>query len=310
MKRVENWVEINKKEVEQILSYMNRGWGFVSMEICPNGRRTTNYKIVTNEGCVLLRIYPMDADVSQKEIAIYQRLAQRLPVPKVYQFGALERGNAYIMMEFVQGASLASLLENQQECSDALFEEIGRILAVVHQVSFEKEGALNKDLEIEDGLPPILDWYAYFLNGIPGKKLGSEWKRVIEQIIESNGTDLERMTDEFVLTHGDFRPANLLVSNDCVTGVLDWEFVLSAPRYFDIGQFIRKEEDLCDLHKQAFHRGYQEVSKDRLPQDWERLARLMDIATMMSFLDRCEEVTKLDTEMIERIKVNALFVKR
>ncbi len=310
MNRVEDWVEIEVVEVEQILSKINVEWKVVSKEICPNGRRTTNYQIKVENETVLLRIYPMEADVSQKEIAIYQRLAGRLPVPKVYRSGKIEQGNAYIVMEYLKGVSLASMLKNENACTDSIFEQLGQILAVIHQESFEKEGALNENLEIDAGLPPILDWYAYFLNGIPGKKLGSEWKREIEQIIETSGADLERMTEEFVLTHGDFRPANLLVSGDCVTGVLDWEFVLSAPRYFDIGQFIREEESMTGLRKRAFYRGYQKESKNRLPEDWERLARLMDLATMMSFLDRSEEVTELDQLMIERIKANTMFVKR
>jgi Ser/Thr protein kinase RdoA (MazF antagonist) len=213
-------------------------------------------------------------------------------------------------MEYLEGVSLAAVLNSENACAVSLFKQLGQILAVIHQESFDTEGALNEDLEIEPGLPPILKWYSCFLNGIPGKKLGPKWKREIKEIIEANGADLERMTKEFVLTHGDFRPTNILVLGDRVTGVLDWEFALSAPRYFDIGQFIRQEEDLNEAVKQAFYRGYQEVSKERLPKDWERLARLMDIATMMSFLDRCEDVTELDIEMIERIKVNSVFVKR
>lgn len=310
MKRVEDWVEIETIEVEQILSKINAEWKFVSMEICPDGRRTTNYKIETDKGRVLLRIYPMNADVSQKERAIYQRFAGQLPVPKVYQSGMIDQGNAYIVMEYLEGASLASMLESEDPCTESLFEQLGQILAVIHQEFFEKEGALNEELELEAGLPPILDWYSYFLSGIPGKKLGPLWKQKIEEIIKANSTDLERLTEEFVLTHGDFRPANLWVSGDCVTGVLDWEFVLSAPRYFDIGQFIREEEELSEESKQAFYRGYQEVSKDRLPQDWERLARLMDIATMLSFLDRGEEVTELDQAMILKIQFNTMLVKR
>ncbi|BES63960.1 hypothetical protein SANA_03990 [Gottschalkiaceae bacterium SANA] len=309
MNRVENWVEIEEDEVEKILSNIDVEWKVLSMEICLNGRRTTNYKIETGKGSVLMRLYPMNADVSQKEIAIYQRLVGRLPVPKVYQSGLIEQGNSYIVMEYLEGVLLSSMLKYQESCTDSLFEQLGEILAIIHQKSFEKEGALNEKLEIEAGLPPILDWYLYFLNGIPGKKLGYEWKREIKQIIDMSRADLERMTEEFVLAHGDFRPANLLVSDDHISGVLDWEFVLSAPRYFDIGQLIR-EDDLTESAKQAFYRGYKEVSKDRLPEDWERLARLMDLATMLSFLDRCEEMTALDIEMVERIKANAMFVKR
>ena len=310
MNRVEEWIAIDEKEVEQILSSTCGDWEFVSMEICPNGKRTTNYKIERENGTVLLRLYPVKADVSKKEMAIYHRFAGRLPVPEVYQSGTTKLGNTYIVMEYLEGASLASEMEKREACSETLFEEIGEMLAVIHQVSFEKEGALNEDLEIEAGLPPILDWYAYFLNGIPGKKLGAEWKQEIEGVIGTCEADLMRMTGEFVLTHGDFRPADLLVSGERVTGVLDWEFALSAPRYFDIGQFIREEESMSEPGKEAFYRGYQKGSNNRLPEDWEKLSRLMDLATMMSFLNRGEELTELDEAMIQRIKANTLFVKR
>lgn len=284
-------------------------WTVKGFDLCQGGKRTSNYRIELENGkYLLLRVYPEKGDVSDKEAEVYAQLQGRVPVPIVFGKGTTRFGHGYLLMSYLGGQPLAEKIREGAEISEILMTHVGQCLGRIHDRTYESEGLLDEDLNLTPGLPPILDWYAHFLQGRPGRKLGEAWSARIDELVCASKEDLKRMTSEFVLTHGDFRPANLLVSGDSVTGVLDWEFVLSAPRYFDMGQWVREEEWLSGEMKAAFSKGYEEAAGVALPDDWERLARLMDIATMMSFLDRCEEVTDLDLSMIKRIQVNVEWI--
>lgn len=311
MSRVLDWIPVTKGQVQGVLSLLSPDWIFESMEGCEKGNRTTNYKIrLTNGKMVLLRVYPSGVNASKKEMAVYESMETRIPVPDIYGSGVLETDHAYLLMRVLPGENLESLLDRGMALSQELCWHAGALLAEVHKREYPKEGLLDDALELQAGLPPILEWMPYFLGGKPGRKLGEELCLEIRQTMEACREDWERIVKDFVFTHGDFRPANVLVDMNQITGVLDWEFALSAPRYFDIGQWIRIHELFSKEALEAFAKGYEEVSGIDLPPDWERLARLMDIATMMSFLDRCEEMTDLDQAMMKRIQWNTAFVKR
>jgi nitrate reductase assembly molybdenum cofactor insertion protein NarJ len=59
---------------------------------------------------------------------------------------------------------------------------------------------------------------------------------------------------------------------------------MAADRMIDIGNFFRfEQEDYPAGGRQAFVQGY-EISGPALPQNWERVAKLMDLANMVDFL--------------------------
>ena len=85
-----------------------------------------------------------------------------------------------------------------------------------------------------------------------------------------------------VLTHADFKPANvkwLPALGDVV--VFDWEFSWSGPALMDLGQMIRW--GVPDPFLQGLVRGY-----GALPDDWMRLAELFDLFNMVAFVAQGE----------------------
>ena len=91
------------------------------------------------------------------------------------------------------------------------------------------------------------------------------------------------------LVHGDFDGSNILVRETGgrweVAGVLDWEYAVGATPMVDIGHILRPP--LGDL--EPFERGLIAGFVDRggrLPPDWERVCRLLDLLNWVSYLNR------------------------
>ncbi|MGP4848007.1 phosphotransferase family protein, partial [Marinobacter sp. 1Y8] len=53
-------------------------------------------------------------------------------------------------------------------------------------------------------------------------------------------TDNLPSIDELVLVHGDFRTGNIMIENNHISGILDWEFTQWGDRREDIGWFTAK----------------------------------------------------------------------
>jgi Ser/Thr protein kinase RdoA (MazF antagonist) len=97
------------------------------------------------------------------------------------------------------------------------------------------------------------------------------------------------------LIHCDYNLKNILIrkvgSAWKVAGVLDWEFALAGSPLVDIGNFLRFEAELPPGFGESFIRGYLSSSSG-LPANWRDVARLLDLAAMVNFLEREVEAPK------------------
>jgi len=178
-----------------------------------------------------------------------------------------------------------------------LAEEIGEKLGCLHQKEFDREGYLDENLNLVGDFTPILSWYEYFLNNRAGERLGSRMKTKIFECLKDNNSLLVHMTQKFVLSHGDFRPSNIMVKDGKFIGILDWEKSCSAPVYYDIGQFMRYMEQIRDSIDHSFITGYNRNTRIPVPGEWKKMAKLMDLANILWVLNIEEEYTKLFSEM-------------
>jgi Ser/Thr protein kinase RdoA (MazF antagonist) len=97
------------------------------------------------------------------------------------------------------------------------------------------------------------------------------------------------------LIHCDYNLKNILIRKAGsvwkVAGVLDWEFAMAGFPLVDIGNFLRFEDELPPGFSDAFIKGYLSNSIG-LPGNWREVARLLDLAAMVNFLDSEEETPK------------------
>jgi aminoglycoside phosphotransferase (APT) family kinase protein len=97
------------------------------------------------------------------------------------------------------------------------------------------------------------------------------------------------------LIHCDYNLKNILIRKAGsvwkVAGVLDWEFAMAGSPLVDIGNFLRFEDELPPGFSESFIRGYLSGSTG-LPANWREVARLLDLAAMINFLEREREAPK------------------
>ncbi len=299
--RVNNIVQIDKDIANKLIRAYKPEYSVEEIERFTGGKSTSNYKLKI-EGLdleLVLKIYPRNNDVCEKEFAIFNKVREYVPVSHIYYVNTEKTiiDKNYCIMEYLDGTTLDEYIEKGNRFSEELAEEIGEKLALIHQTEYDMEGLLDNKLNLTEGLPQILTWYEYFLNGKAGKRLEMSTINKINKFLENNNKLLLQMTNRSVLAHGDFRPANLMIKEDKLIGILDWEFSLSVPCYFDIGQFLRVEKYVSNEVKSSFIKGYNNIAKYPVTELWYKLAKLMDLANLLSLLDSEEDKPNLHSSM-------------
>jgi phosphotransferase family enzyme len=224
------------------------------LEVLPGGRSNLNVRI----GGRVLRIYREDPSLAAKEAALLARPWQSFLVPEV-----LARGDDYVLMRFVEHGPVLATAEHGAA--------VGRALAEIHAVRFERAGYLDGELRVVAPLP-----------GLEG--LGAFGVRVAE---------LQARLGPPVLVHGDFKPANLRWAAGRLL-VLDWEKALAGPGLFDVGQLVRWWPPPAFVD--AFAASY-----GGLPGDWHRWADALDLVNLVGKRARATPGTRRARDLERRI---------
>lgn len=251
------------------------------------GKRNSNYKVSAADGdqTYLLRIFPLGEDSWRKEAGLRRLLSDRVPLQPLHFMGKEDiLGNrTFAIYQYAEGRSFLDWMRSGFIPEEPLLEQIGSLLAVIHSHRYGGLGFLDEQLQVEQTLPPLETWYGMFLNANVRDRLGPALSVRIERWVEES-KDLLREIDRTVsLTHGDFRPTNVLIEKGRVSSILDWEFAMAGHPIADLGQWFRYEEQF-PAHKQALVRAYNEHSVSPLPEDWEDQGRLRDLVNLLQMI--------------------------
>lgn len=233
------------------------------------GACNSNYLVRTSKGeRFVCRIHQRGDPAVEKTIV--GLLTADLPAPDY-----LWVGEGVSVLSFVEGSHF--------EPTPELMREAGRMIGSLRAISCEQRGQILASGEVV----PFEGWDS-FKEGLlrllseasRGEFLKQDLVEAVVQLVEENRGILESFDSFHNLVHGDFRPDNLLVCGDSITGILDWEFAHSGCSYMDIGNLLRHlapewEEDLGDGLLEA---GFE------LPSDWRFRSQLMDLASQLEFL--------------------------
>jgi len=197
-----------------------------SIEQFKGGQSNPTYKIVTESKNLVLRRKPPgkllpSAHAVDREYKVITALYETdVPVPKTY--GLCEEddvaGTAFFVMDFLDGDlfwdPMIPSLSNQDRTE--IYQNKNKTLALLHGVDYKKIG-------LED-------------YGKPGNYVARQVSRWSKQYRASETDDIEAMNnlidwlpknipddDETSIVHGDYRLDNMILKNNQVIGILDWE---------------------------------------------------------------------------------------
>lgn len=309
-------------QAARLLRPLDREAAVVELTPLDSGLINTNLRLrlVGQEAPLLLRLYQRGAAEARKEAAIARLLDGRVPVARVLHVADdnAVTGHAYAVFKWIEGESFDLVLPALDDAALArLGDAIGRALAAIHGVRFEHYGFFADDLSraaaIDVDGKGVFAFLQHCLSEGPARaRLGQALSDRLIAFMGRESAAIDAWLPPPCLVHGDFNPANLLVRRDDRSGdwalaaVLDWEFALAATPPFDFGNLLRPPLGRQRGFVQALASGYR-AAGGRLPESWQRIARLVDLTAWSEMLSRpsCAEAVIADAQSIIRATIAA-----
>ena len=285
-------------------------------QLMPGGLANSNYKVEFDRrrAPIVLRIYDRDPAVCQKEVDILRMVSRSVPVPEVFHAepaGAAGVG-PFVLMEYVEGITFRELKGSRdaQATAQAAYS-IGAALAAIGRFTFPASGWLGPGprvtgplLEGPDSIPRFID--LCLVTPPLLSRMDAEMREQVSDLAWSWAAELSRPGEENHLVHCDFNSPNLLVrrgeSGWEAAAVLDWEFAVSGSPLIDIGNFLRYERESHPRMEPHFSLGFRE-NGGCLPENWRRIAQVMDLTSLCEILTRDEVPDVVVTDVIDLIRV-------
>ncbi len=191
------------------------------------------HKTVYRDGTRALKVF--DADFSKADIlneALNQARVEEtgLNIPKILEVTTLEDGKWVIVSEFIEGKTLAQLMDENPEKQDEYLEQFVELQMLIHS---KQAPNLNK---LKDKM-----------NGkISAADLDATTRYELH-------TRLEGMPKHKKVCHGDFNPSNIIVSEDGTFYILDWSHATQGNASADVARTyllfsLAGEKELADRY--------------------------------------------------------------
>jgi len=292
--RLHGYINIDEATAQRLFSSFQPKTKIASIQLIPEGLSTTNY-IVHLKNCpkkYLLKIYPEGGGNCKLEVASYRYAMERVNVPTLHFFdeGMTLFDRPYLIMDYIDGTSLNKYIINHKKFPEKIAYSIGKNLSLLHSRQYDNMALLDSELNIEKILLPIGQLYEHYFNGIAGSHIVDVIKEDVLQLISENKSMINRLESMFVFSHGDFSPSNILIDGEEKVWFIDFEYSLAAPIYYDIGKFFRDSNHLNQYRNSSvydsFIQGYNPQATQPISNEWIKLARLMDITSMLALISR------------------------
>lgn len=301
--------------LERIVHTVFPGCRVAASEFLAGGLRNANFKLQLDRTPepMVLRIYEHDASLCQKEIDLMDLLRGAVPVPEVIHAepNGYEDLPPFRLTRWVEGVTFHDLKRGGDAAAIAqAAHAAGETLAAIGRFSFAKPGWIAPGPAVSfpllagaDAIPRFIDLCLASEN--LQRRVAEKWRDRTHHLVWSWAPQLAALDGESRLVHGDFNKRNLLVR--CAAGgwnvaaVLDWEFAVSGTPLADLGSFLRYQRTARPFAEPHFSAGYLGAG-GRLPQDWRRLARLVDLTALCESLTHTELPAGVIPELAELVR--------
>jgi len=248
------------------------------------------------DGDVIIKSFPEDyKERMKKEIDILRILERhKIPSPKLL---LIDYDKMMIVESFLKGKTLLDIML-QKDTSDSMMKMVGRELKKIHNIKDSelwqdtKQIITNKD----EWLFSVIRRNELNLNDIKNQKIVNILPiERIKKYLEEFVVELKKSEIFLCPIHGDFNPANILIENSHITGILDFENHRIAHNLNELGiiyywfKFYSKEHFF-----QILLDGYSKNINKKIIEGYY----LMQIIGALSFLIKNE----LDKKAVLRLK--------
>jgi aminoglycoside phosphotransferase (APT) family kinase protein len=312
-------VQLEPDVLQHLLEPAFPGGTLAECSVLTAGLANTNmrFRMEGAEATYVLRLHTRARESARRErdlMALFARQPRAsVPVPPLlYVDPVPERGShPYSIWGFVEGTLLEQLFRTLPPSElVAIAGVCGGVLASLAQHRFSKCGELGPELSVVREYGPASRFvpeavHRALFEGRAGARLGATLRDELWRVVERTSPRLEVIDHRHLLVHGDYKRSNLLLRRGAATwqvaAVLDWEFAFAGPALVDVGIFLRAGSALPDGFCDAFAAAYRGAGGE-LPLDWLALSRLIDVVSMLTFLEDSRERPRVFAECVEVLK--------
>lgn len=275
--------ELSVAAATSLLDPWLAGRSIEGVELMSGGLLNRNYhlRLRGRPSDAVLRFYDRDPSACRREVAVLGLLGRDVPVPRVlYVEDAAGFEPPHAVLSMIDGISLRTL------------HELGDADAVA-ECAYDAGTILNRLVEYPGPPTPYVTVVSLVERFVAtptfNARAGTELAKDAVAFAERNQSRLNEVSSPLGLVHGDFNSRNIFVKQTVdgwrVSGILDWEFALTASPYCDIGNFLRYDRPDRPRFEPHFSRGLREGGM-QLPNDWLQVARVMDLPALCELVSR------------------------
>jgi aminoglycoside phosphotransferase (APT) family kinase protein len=232
------------------------------------------------------------------EAAVMVRARGQVPVPQVLRVvpAAGEGVRSAMVLEYVAGMPLSDVLSAGGDDMTALGAEVGRVIASVGAVTFDRPGFFDsRELAVGEMQPwsrQLPEMAANSMDAVPAERLELGARRAWADLCAAHAPALTAIDGQARLVHADANPKNILVTRVGqgwrVDAVLDWEFSFSGCPYADAANMTRFGGDYPAQFTDGFRSGFARHHPAGLPRarDWAYLGHVLDMFALSDLVTR------------------------
>ena len=298
--RREPTAALDVEEIRELVSSQLNGSEIESVSLLSGGFVNSNYRLALRDRTSLvLRIAARSGDL-KKELRILKHVHEVVPVPTVVaeDFSA---PRPFALIEFIEGALLSETLSLlDAEDLQKVAAEAGSALQNIHSFDLGKSGFFDENFVFDPAFENFGgNLYDYICSKLEGgrvrERLGETLAECALECVRAKRDVYSSIPNSTRLVHCDYNLKNILIkkvrSAWKVSAILDWEFAIGASPLVEIGNFLRFEDELPAGFSESFIRGYTSGAIS-LTSNWREIARLLDLAAMVNFLEDKRESPK------------------
>lgn len=261
----------------------------------------------------VLRIYEHDASLCRKEIDLMRMVAETVAVPEVVyaEPAGWDDLPPFAVLRWIEGVTFRDLKRggNMEAIAQAAYA-VGETLAAIGRFRFPRPGWIGSGPAVTEPLVEGADPLPRFVHlclesEILRDRVPVEVRARTHDLMWSAAARLAAEEGDPSLVHGDFNRRNVVVRRQSgrwqVAAVLDWEFAVAGSPLADLGNFLCYERAARPLAEPHFSAGYA-AAGGRLPEDWRRLARIVNLAGICASLSRDQLPAQFIPELVELVR--------
>ncbi|WP_315079699.1 aminoglycoside phosphotransferase family protein [uncultured Clostridium sp.] len=272
------------------------------------GCRSSNYVLETNNrNKYILKIFPEYDCYYERENNLLNLLKNDILVQKVYLISSsnIIKNKTFGIYQYVDGVNLGRTIRSGFKINKSLMEELAITLAKIHKFKYKECGKLDKDLKVIHNLSPLYRLYEENMGINFRNRLGDYIVKKINYIINCNKEVLLELEKNISLIHGDFQGTNILIKDNKISAIIDWEFSMAGNPLIDIGQLFRYEDCFSNDLIKIFEKQYNKCSDDKLINQWYKISKLVDLISLIKLINTKEDMPNKHKE-IKKLIINTL----